>query len=191
MCVCACALLPLAQWWPSQAHSQWGAKGTSLIKMLLTPEHLVCAYCIQGVFMYNSLAGVKGKQLWILSGRTDAETEAPIRWPPNVKSQLIGKHSDAGKDWWQEEKGATQDEMIGWHHWLNGHEFGHTPGDSEGQGSLACCSPWGCKESITTKRLNNNNNKGQKTRSYLYPDHSGPEARALFGVPCLVEGVDH
>ena len=82
--------------------------------MLLTPEHLVCAYYIQGVFMYTSLARVKGNQLWILAGRTDAETEAPKCWPPNVKSQLIERHLDARKDRWQEEKGVTQDEMIGW-----------------------------------------------------------------------------
>ena len=70
--------------------------------------------------------------------------------PPNVKSQLIGKDPDAGKDWGQKEKGATEDEMVGWHHRLNGHEFEQTPGDSRGQGSLACCSPWGHRESDVT-----------------------------------------
>ena len=83
-------------------------------------------------------------------GRTDAEAEAPILWPPDVKSQLIGKDLDAGKDGRQEEKGMTEDEMVGWHHRLNGHEFEQTPGDSEGQGGLACCSPWGLKELDTT-----------------------------------------
>ena len=75
-----------------------------------------------------------------------------------MKSLLIGKDSDAGKDWRKEEKGMTEDEMVGWHHQLNGHEFEQTPGDSEGQGSLVCCSPWGCKEPDTTEWLNKNNN---------------------------------
>ena len=78
-------------------------------------------------------------------GRTDAKAEAPILWSPDSKSQLTGKDPDAGKDWRQEEKGATEDEMVGWHHGLNGCEFEQTPGDSEGQGSLASCIPWGCK----------------------------------------------
>ena len=80
---------------------------------------------------------------WIFIERTVAETEAPILWPPDVKSQLSGKDPDAGKDWGQEEKGMTEDEMVGWHHWLNGHGFEQAPGDREGQGSLACYSSWG------------------------------------------------
>ena len=95
----------------------------------------------------------EGNQPWIFIGRTEAE--APILWPPDVKSQLIGKDSDAGKDWGQE-NGATEDQMVGWHHLLNGREFEHTPGDRERQGSLVCCSPWGCKESDTSWRLNDN-----------------------------------
>ena len=95
----------------------------------------------------------KGIQSWIFIGRTDAEV--PILWPPDAKSWLTGKDPDAGKDWGQEEKRVTEDEMIGWHHWLNGHEFEQTPGNSEGQRNLACCSPWGHKESNT--QLNNNN----------------------------------
>ena len=82
----------------------------------------------------------KGNQTWIFIGRTDAEAEAPIVWPPDVKSQLTDKDSDAGTDWRQEKKGATEDEMVRWHHQLNGHEFEQTPGNSEGRGSLACCS---------------------------------------------------
>ena len=97
----------------------------------------------------------KGNQSWILIGRTDAEAEAPIPWPLDEKNQLIGKDLDAGKDWWQE--AATENEMAGGHHWLNGHEFEQTMGDSEGQGSLVCCSPWGCKELDMTEWLNNNN----------------------------------
>ena len=84
----------------------------------------------------------KGDQSWIFIGRTDAEAETPLLWPPDVKSWSIGKDPDAGKDWRQEEKG-TEDEMVGWHHLLSGHEFGQALGDGQGQGSLACCSPWG------------------------------------------------
>ena len=96
----------------------------------------------------------KGNQLWIFIGRTDAEVEAPILWPPDVKNWLIGKDPDARKDWRQKEKGSTEDEMIGWHHWLDGHELEQAPGVGNGQGSLACCSPWSLKESDTTEWLN-------------------------------------
>ena len=99
---------------------------------------------------------LKGNQPWIFLGRTDAETEATILWPPDVKSRLLRKDPGAGKDWRWEEKGMTEDEMVGWHHWLNGHEFEQVLGDGEGQGSLACCSPWCLKESDTTEQLNNN-----------------------------------
>ena len=94
----------------------------------------------------------KGNQSWIFLGRTDAE--APITWPPNAKSWLIRKDPDSGKDWRQEEKGTIEDEMVGWHHWLNGHEFEQALGDGEGQASLEHCSPWGHKESDLTERLN-------------------------------------
>ena len=92
----------------------------------------------------------KGGQPWIFTGRTDSEAEAPVLWPLDAKSRLIGKDPDAGKDWGQEEKGTTENEMVGWHHWLNGHDFEQTPRDREGQGSLVCCSPWGRKESDVT-----------------------------------------
>ena len=88
----------------------------------------------------------KGNQSWIFIGRIDAEAEAPILWPHNVKSWLIRKDPDAGKDWRQEGKRMTEDEMAGWHHWLNGHEFEQTLEDGEGQGSVVCCSPWGHKD---------------------------------------------
>ena len=91
---------------------------------------------------------------WVFIGRTDAEAETPILWPPDAKSWPIGKDPDAGKDWGQEEKGMTEDEMVEWHQWLIGHEFGWTPGVGDGQEGLACCSPWGCKESDTTELLN-------------------------------------
>ena len=96
----------------------------------------------------------KGNQSLIFIGMTEAE--APVLWPRDAKSWLIWRDPDAGKDWGQEEKGATEDEMVGWHHWLNGHDFEQAPGDGEGQGSLACCSLWGHKELDTTYRLNNN-----------------------------------
>ena len=96
----------------------------------------------------------KGNQYWIFTGRTDAEAETPIFWPPDVKKWLTGKDSDAGKDWRQEEKGTVEDEMVGWHHWLNGHEFQETPEVGDGQGSLVCCSPWGRKESDKTEQRN-------------------------------------
>ena len=96
----------------------------------------------------------KGNQSWIFIRGTDVEAEAPILWPPDVKNWLIWKDPDAGKDWRQEEKGMTEDEMVGWYHWLNGHKFEKVPRVGDGQGSLACCSPWGCKNLDTTERLN-------------------------------------
>ena len=98
------------------------------------------------------LVNHKRNQSWIFFGRTDAEAEIPILWPSHVKSSLIGKDPDAGKDWRQEEKGRTENEMVEWHHWLNGHEFEQALGDDEGQRSLACCSPWGHKELDMTKQ---------------------------------------
>ena len=95
----------------------------------------------------------KANQSWIFIGRTDAEADALILWPPDAKGWLIG-HPDAGKDWGQEEKGTTEDEMVGWHHRLNGHKFEQAPGVDARQGSQVCCSPWGHKESDTTKQLN-------------------------------------
>ena len=96
----------------------------------------------------------KGDQSWVFIGRTDVEAETPILWPPDAESWLIGKDPDAGKDWEQEEKGTTEDEMAWWHHWFNGHEFGWTLGVGDGQGGLVCCSSWGRKESDTTEQLN-------------------------------------
>ena len=98
----------------------------------------------------------KGNQSWIFIERTDVEAEAPILWTPDVKNWLTGKDSDAGKDWRREEKGVMKDEIVGWHHWLNGHDFEQTSGDSEGQGSLECSNPWCHKESDTTEQSNNN-----------------------------------
>ena len=96
----------------------------------------------------------KGDQSWVFIGRTDVEAEAPILWPPDAESWFIRKDPDAGKDWRLEEKGSTEDEMAGWHHWVNAHEFVWTLGVGDGQGGLKCCSPWGHKESDTTEQLN-------------------------------------
>ena len=95
----------------------------------------------------------KGDQSWVFIGRTDVEAETIIFWPPDAKSWLIWKDPDVGKDRRQEEKGMTEDELVGWHHWLNGHGFGWTLGAGDGQGGLACCGSWGHKESDTTERL--------------------------------------
>ena len=94
----------------------------------------------------------KGNQSWIFIGKTDAEAEVPILWPPHGKSWLIGKDPDAGRDWGQEEKGTTEGEMVGWPHWLNGHESEQTSGVGERQGSLVCCSLWDHKESDMTEQ---------------------------------------
>ena len=91
----------------------------------------------------------KGDQSWVFIGRTDVEAEAPILWPPDVKSWLIWKDPDTGKDWGQEEKGMIEDEMVGWHQWLNGHGFEWTPGVGDGQGGLACCGSWGHRVNLT------------------------------------------
>ena len=96
----------------------------------------------------------KEDQSWVFSGRNDATVETPVLWPPHAKSWLIGKDSDAGRDWGQEEKGTTEDEMTGWHNRLDGCEFVWTLGIGDGQGGLVCCNSWGCKESDTTERLN-------------------------------------
>ena len=95
----------------------------------------------------------KGDQSWVFIGRTDVEAETPILWPPHAKSRLTGKDFHAGRDWGQEEKGTTEDEMAGWHYRLDGRESEWTPG-VDGQGGLACCNSWGRKESDTTEQLN-------------------------------------
>ena len=96
----------------------------------------------------------KRDQPWVFFGRNDAKAETPVLWPPHAKSWLIGKDCDAGRDWGQEVKRMTDDEMAGWHHWLDGRESEWTPGVGDGQGGLACCDSWGCKESDTTEQLN-------------------------------------
>ena len=108
----------------------------------------------------------KGDQSWVFIGRSDVEAETPVLWPPDANSWLIWKDPDAGKDWRQEEKGTTEDEIVGWCHQLNGHELGYTPG-AGGQGGLACCSSWGHKESDTTEWLNWNWNFMQFSHVFI------------------------
>ena len=122
----------------------------------------------------------KGNPSWVFIGRTDVETETPILWPPDVKSWLIWKDPDAGKDWGQEAKGTTDDEMVGWHHRLNGHRFGWTPGVGDGQGGLACCGSWRHKESDKTEHLN-------------WTDTSTPSLHVVHLLHCcmLIQGELH
>ena len=114
----------------------------------------------------------EGDQPWNFFVRNDAQAETLVLWPPHAKSWLIGKDSDAGRDWGQEAYGTTEDEMAGWHHWLDGHESEWTPGDGDGQGGLACCDSWGLKESDTTEGLNwtklNTENICITYRVYMY-----------------------
>ena len=110
----------------------------------------------------------KRKQSWIFIGKTNVKAEAPVLWPHDVKSQLTGKDPAAGKDWRQEEKGTTEDKMVGWHHWLNGCEFEQAQGDGEGQGSLACCSLWSLRELNTTEWQSNNKKGSDGGEKILY-----------------------
>ena len=118
----------------------------------------------------------KGNQSWIFIGRTDAEAQTPILWPPDAKTRLTGKDTDAGKDWRQEEKGMIEDEMVRCHHQLDRHEFKQALGVGDGQGSLVCYSPWGCKELDTTERLNWTGASAHPSRIHLSllsaPSHS-------------------
>ena len=128
----------------------------------LNAEELMLLNCGVGEDSWESLGlqgeiqpiHPKGDQSWVLIGRTDVEAETTVLWPPDSKSWFIWKDPNAGKDWRQEEKGTTEDEMVGWHHRLDGPGFGWTPGVGDGQGGLVCCSSWGCKDSDTTERLN-------------------------------------
>ena len=122
----------------------------------------------------------EGNQSWTFIGRTDAEAEAPILWPPDVKNWLIREVPDAGKDWRQEEKGMTEDEMGGWHHWLNGREFEQAPGVGDGQGSLVCCSPWGRKELDMTEQLNST--EEMLGREFLLDGARKPKDRSIEGL---------
>ena len=119
----------------------------------LSAKELMLLNCGVGEDSWESL-GLQGDQAWDFFGRNDAKAETPVLWPPHAKSWLIGKNSDAGRDWEQEEKGTTEDEMAGWHQWLDGRESEWTPGDGDEQGGMTCCDSWGRKDSDTTERLN-------------------------------------
>ena len=134
--------------WELDCEESWGPKKWCFWTVVLekTLESLLDCEEIQPVHP-------KGDQSWVSIGRTDVEVETPILWPPGAESWLIWKDPDAGKDGGQEEKGITEDEMVGWHHWHNGHGFGWTLGVGDGQEGLACCDSWGHKESDMTERL--------------------------------------
>ena len=145
-------------------HSTFFIKGKPRLQMVIWLTHDY-TWCFWTVVLEKTLespldckeiwqVNPKGNQSWIFIGRTDAEAEAPILWPPDGKNWLIGKDPGPGKGWRQQEKGMTEDKMVGWHHWLNGHEFEQAPGVGDRQGSLVCCSPWGRKELDTTEWLN-------------------------------------
>ena len=145
-----CPLCPLVQKWIGR--DWWKVR-------LSRGKHTVGWYFlgwVKTLFMRTKIQPIhsKGDQTWVFFGRNDAKAETPILWPPHAKSWLIGKDSDSGRDWGQKEKGTTEDEMAGWHHWLDGPEFEWTPRVGDGQGGLACCDSWGHKESDTTERLN-------------------------------------
>ena len=126
----------------------------------------------------------KGDQPWDFFGRTDAKAETPGLWPPHVKSWLTGKDSDAGRDWGQEEKGTTEDETAGWHHWLDGRESQWAPWVGDGQGGLACCDSWGRKESDATERLND------WTDWLVRAQLSNQQEKWLFPMPYLPDRTD-
>ena len=134
----------------------------------------------RGLFCLNP----NGSQCWIFIGRADAEAETPIIWPPDVKNWLIGKDPDAGKDWRQEERRTAEDEMVGWYHWLNGHEFEQTLGDSEGKGSLVCCSPWG-------HRVGHEQTREQQWLTYIYLNFAWLTGISHFRVPCCSISVSN
>ena len=126
----------------------------------LSAEELMLFNCGVGEDSYESLwlqggwaSPSEGDQSWDFFGRNDAKAEAPVLWPPHVKSWLIGKDFNAGRDWGQEEKGMKKDERAGWHHWLHGHESEWTPGVGDGQAGLACCNSWGHKEQLNWTEL--------------------------------------
>ena len=135
--------------WKLDYTESWAPKNWCFWTVLLekTLESLLDSKEIQPVHS-------KGNQSWIFIGRTDVEAETPIFWLPDAKNWLIWKDPDAGKEWSWEEKGSTEDEMVGWHHQLDGHESEQALGVGDGQGSLVCCNPWGCKESDMTEQLN-------------------------------------
>ena len=139
--------------WPCRSLSIYITKSGGFFFPFIFPllgQEIGCFYS-RGYWLIKPVNST-GNQSGIFIGRTDAEV--PTLWPPDTKNWFTGKDPDAGKDWRQEEKGTKEDDMVGWHHWLNGHESEQVPGVGDGEGSLSCCSPWGCKELDTTEWLN-------------------------------------
>ena len=160
--------------WELDCEESWAPKNWCFWTVVLerTPESPLDCKEIQPVHS-------KGDQAWLFFGRTDAKAETPILWPPHAKSWFIGKDSDAGRDWGQEEKGMTKDEMAGWHHQYDGHEFGWTLGVGDGQEGLACCNSWGHKESDMTEQLN----WTELTDDHLYSSAEFLSCVRLFATP--------
>ena len=135
--------------WELDCEEGWVLKNWCFWTVVLE-KTLECPLDCKEIYLVHS----EGDQPWDFFGRNDAKAETPVLWPPHAKSWLIGKDSGAERDWGQEEKGTTEDEMAGWHHWLDGRESGWTVGVGDGQGGLACCDSWGPKESDMTEWLN-------------------------------------
>ena len=135
--------------WKLDCEEGWAPKNWCFWTVVLEKTLESPLYCMEIQPVHS-----ERDQPWDFFERNDAKAETPVLWPPHSKSWLIGKDSDAGRDWGQEEKGTTEDEMTGWHHGLNGRESEWIPGDGDGQGGLACCGSWGRKESDMTERLN-------------------------------------
>ena len=135
--------------WELDYKESWATKNWCFLTVVLEKT-------LESPLDYKEIQPVhsEGDQPWVFIGRTDAKAETPILWPPHANSWLIGKDPGAGRDWGQEEKGTTEDEIAGWHHQLDGHGFGWTPGVGNGQGGLVCCGSWGLKESDTAEWLN-------------------------------------
>ena len=139
-CLVKAMVFPVVWMWELDYKESWALKNWCFWTVVLE-KTLVSPLDCKEIKPVNP----KENQSWIFIGRTDVEAEAAILWPLDANNWLIRKDPDAGKDWTQEEKGTIEDELVGWHHWFNGHEFEQAPGIGDGQGSLACCSPWGCK----------------------------------------------
>ena len=149
LCFCSSSFHSYVWMWQLDYKESWALKNWCIWTVVLEntlENHLNCKEILP--------VHPKGNQSWIFNGRADAEAQTPVLWPPDVKSWLTWKDPNVGKDWRQEEKGLTEDEMVGWHHRLNGHGFGWTPGVVDGQGGLVCCSAWGCKQLDKTEQLN-------------------------------------
>ena len=160
-CIVKGMVFPVVMYWCELDYKEgWALKNWRFWTLVLE-KTLVSPLDCKEIMLINP----KGSQPWLFTGRIDAE--APILWPSDAKSWLIRKDPDAGKDWRQEEKGMTQDEMVWWHHWLNGHEFEQAPGDGEEQESLVCCSPWGCEQLDMTEWLNNINSEAKNSHSHF------------------------